>query len=1161
MIDRNSIYRPLLHVRAKWLVARGNRHRARRDWPRAADCYKQALRIDPSQRPIWVQLGHALKESGSNDEALYAYRRARELFGTDGDAPFQLGALAKRMGQVSTATAAFVQAIRENADNFDARRELLQIVAPRFDEEFYKGAYPDVNRSGLDPLVHYVEIGQHERRATNAAQPFAHQEIRHLVLKELPNVSGLDVALLVAHAPAGRVKPHVLPYVNQLRGAGLVVLLVVVVDRPLELLDGEIAAADGIIVRDNGGYDFGAWADGFRLCPALFGANLLVMTNDSVIPTADTRIFRATLDRLRLCPADIAGLTASHEYGWHLQSYFLGLKPKALSSWAFQHFIRDIKRIDDKNDVILTYEVPFAGRMHAAGLTVKAIFDSPYPANPTFFSWRELIEQGFPFIKLLMLRKEFAIASGWPEIANEVQQEWHMVARSAGFDVDLVRAAVRSAEISSVPAGSDSSLVVGALVKESTVSDHPLRIAFFGPWNYANRSGSVSRGFLCALQRTGIRLNAYPALRPFLRDRLICPAAEITDFAGQPDISIVPIDPDSWNGLTDSQREIVLSAKQCIGYWAAETDGRVFEPPADFQKVSRIWAPSLNWAQAVGARVGVPVDVVPWPVSEPAPVGAEGQRTTEPKAALLSYGAVADAIKVSFTALTDSARDAKRDSTSRNQIAASPEPPHLSVDLSGVKRFGELRSHSGVVPVSLAADLTWNGDPLPDGDPNDWLFFAPRDAGVSPDAIDVIRDSAAIRPDVVLFYADDVAGGEMMLDRIRLKPDFDRTLFVAQDYIGAPVIIRRRTLVEIGGLDPARGTAVLFDLVLRVDAAGGAISRITKVLIGYDGNRPVCDPEARRTALVACNAFHDMEFLGGATPLVISQRRRFSDLGYPAVSIVIPTRRTCRPGYEQTYVECLLTAIAETAWPMDQLTVIVGDDLQGKPDWATRQWPYKLVHIETTRAQTEAFNYAQKMNRLWPMAESDHVIFLNDDVVPIGPDWLAALVSFSSDEGVGGVSGRLYYENGSIQHAGIYPSFRTVIHAWLGWPASAKTYQDWAVTQREWSMVTGAVFATRRTLLDQVNGFDDKFSLEFNDIDLCLRLRNLGYRIVYNPDAEFVHAEKASRSEDFPPGAEVALFLSRWSRWLQMDPASHPGFDHDRVDPVPAYNAGAWYFG
>jgi GT2 family glycosyltransferase len=244
---------------------------------------------------------------------------------------------------------------------------------------------------------------------------------------------------------------------------------------------------------------------------------------------------------------------------------------------------------------------------------------------------------------------------------------------------------------------------------------------------------------------------------------------------------------------------------------------------------------------------------------------------------------------------------------------------------------------------------------------------------------------------------------------------------------------------------------------------------------------------------------------------------------------------------------------------MDRLTVIVGDDILGEPNWATRVWPFKLKRIETARQSGEAFNYAAKMNQLWRAAEDEQIILMNDDVVPSDPNWLAALVGFSSDSSVGGVGARLYYEDGSIQHAGMFPSLRTIVHAWLNWPAAAKTYQDWALAQREWSVVTGAVFATRRSILNQVDGFDERFSLEFNDVDLCLRIRNLGYRIVYNPDAQFTHAEKASRGETIPPGAEVALFLSRWARWLDNDPASHPCLARNRMDPTPVPERDAWY--
>ena len=488
-----------------------------------------------------------------------------------------------------------------------------------------------------------------------------------------------------------------------------------------------------------------------------------------------------------------------------------------------------------------------------------------------------------------------------------------------------------------------------------------------------------------------------------------------------------------------------------------------------------------------------------------------------------------------------------------------PPPPQIDPDFSSAKKFGDFPRSEGLVPVPLEGDLSWDGVAIPDGNPNDWILFAPRDAHISPDARHFVLSSSTNRPDVSLFYADDIAAGEDMLNRLNLKPDFDRTLLVAQDYIGAPVAVRRKMLTDVGGLDRVRGTAVLYDLILRVAEAGGTISRITEVLIGYEGKRPVADIMARRDILAARKGSGDIVLVEGDAPGLLCQRRRFAGKDHPAVTIVIPTRRTLRPKSAKTYIEALLARIAQAAWPMDRVTVIVGDDVVEEPGWAKQSWPYKLKRVETPRIPGDPFNYSAKMNRLWRESRDEHVIFLNDDATPTTPDWISALLTFSIDESVGGVGARLYYDDGSIQHVGMFPSFRTVVHAWLGWPAEAKTYNDWALAQREWSVVTGAVFATRLSILNQTNGFDERFSLEFNDVDLCLRIRNLGYRIVYNPEAQFTHTEKASRGETIPPGAEVALFLSRWARWLDNDPASHPGFSKARLDLATMPTTGAWY--
>ncbi|QIP34138.1 tetratricopeptide repeat protein [Komagataeibacter rhaeticus] len=1276
------------------------------DWSGAITHYEKSLEIDPDRRDIWVQLGHALKEAGFLDKALAVYRHASTLPGNDGDAPLHLGLLAQRMANIPLALTGLNQALQEKPDHPDALRE-------------------------LDNIKH------------------ATQGPRHIIVKEPGQILKRDVAILITHVPAGRLKPHVLPYMKQLRDAGLLVILVVIVDRPVEFTEEESAVANGIIVRDNAGYDFGAWQHAFQLYPDLFGANFLIITNDSVIPTLESDVFQRMIDRIRSCPTDIAGLTASHEYGWHIQSYFLGFKPKALCSLVFNDFIRNIERIDDKDTVIRIYEIPFAKIMQAGGLTIRAIYTSPVSANPTIFGWKELIDQGFPFIKLLMLRKEFAASTGHKKFLRKLQKSWPAVLQKTGFDINLVRASLLAGELSDLPVGAERGLLVDRQPYTVILPDHRLRVACLGPWNYEGRIGATSRELLCTLRRADIQLNAYPIARPYHDHQQICPAIETIDFHTQPDIALIQFDSLCAEMLTDAQHAVIASAKQRIGYWTTEMDSL---PPAWHKQckgMDRIWVSSPRCAALLAGKVSVPVEVVPRAVYMPASIVSQRQTIlqrsridpdshiifgvvdmgdrlarentaalldafarsglaqenwtlvlvhrgahTEPEAeknlsALMtrttgvhvleghvddneagslfnisdiyvSLHSALDARQIAAEAMamgksviapdsTDiaefldkscgypvaSAQEMGTASTDRtapghpggrmdeaamagalvkaagavanrnpaigtaarerisrlfsadtiahtimarlSDVAAStqpdrtmlphkrrpmthlPQPPQVNPTFASAQEFDAFVPADGVMPVRLAHDLSWNEKPLPEGAADDWLFFAPHNAYVSPDVVSLLLDAAERRPDVVLFYADDIAAEEDMLDRIRLKPDFDRTLLAAQDYIGAPVFIRRHTLLEVGGLDSRHGTAVLYDLVLRVAEAGKTISRIPHVLVGYKGQRPVADTQARCIALSAQVSGDGIEFAPGNSAGLLSQQRRFTDDACPSVSIVIPTCRSRVSGSDKTYVEHLLAGIAQARWPMDRVTVIVGDDVAGEPDWAKREWPFAFRRVETVRPPGTCFNYAAKMNRLWRSASDEYIIFLNDDANPLTPDWIRAMLGFACDKTVGGVGARLYYEDGSLQHAGIFPAFGAVVHAWLNWPAGAKTYQDWAMAQREWSMVTGAVFATRRTVLERINGFDERFSLEFNDIDLCLRIRNLGYRLVYNPDAVFTHAEKISRGETIPPGEERALFLSRWSRWLENDPASHPRFARGRLDLVAEPEARAWY--
>lgn len=1282
----------------------GNRARDARRWDEAAKQYRRHLDAQPDDFAIWVQLGHMLTQLGDYDSADAAYGRAGALDPRDADLLLCWGHSRKLAGDRDGARRYYGDSLAIDG-NGPARNELEALDMPQ-PETMPEQAAPSDSDFKTE-----ADAEQPPRRAWDA---------RLQVVKPFDPTPGGEIALFVTHSATGAVKPHVLPYVAALAAQGIQVLLIAVTDRQLNIRTELLDAVAGAVVRENAGYDFAAWAHALHLYPEAYGASTLYLANDSLVGPADTARFTALIERIRASEADLIGLTESHEYRWHLQTFFLALKPRLLSSHRLQRFFDEVRILGDKDRVIQSYEVRFAEEMEWSGHRVEVLFPSRAALNPTLYDWRGLIAAGFPFMKLLPLRGAF------PDVDIE---GWRTILAEAGFDVGLIEATIDAAE-RHVPRDGDGKLFAHP-VPFDTGENRPLKVSFYGPWNYDNGLGAASRAIIAALRRSGVRLNLHPIKKPFHIHKPLAPPVDVAEFGGPADIAIVHLNPDCWFLLTDEQRRAVDQARKRIGYWVWEMGHIPSGWRRDFSSVDRIWAPSSYCAELFAAQDEAPVDVIPHPVPI-LPLPAVDRATAleriglGPKARVILFvfdgssylirknpAALVRAFAASGLAkkgwalvlktkhLMDRAKDgaALRDLAAETEgvtlidrtlpadelqqlwaiadIYASPHcsegfgltiaeamaagKPVVATDFGGstdyldgetgypvkarpwmltedfghytqggiwaridepalaaalVKatkakndvgtaaraRIAERLSYDRVgalVATSLRETMTGRGASprieqlsprfergipfkradfgdkiqpvaldeagaiaeLPDNLPTDrdhWVAFAPAGSLAAPDFADIVHHNADQRPDVAIFYADDVAvESDEPIDRLRLKPEFDVTLLAAQDYVGAPLIVRASALATLG-VRREFGTAAMADLLFRAHQAGMAIARIPRVLLGHPGRRVRASETDYRMMLANQPMLLAYDVAPGRAPDTLALLRRFGN-DAPPVTIIVPTRRSALPDGSSTYIEQLLGGLSRTDWPMDRLTVVVGDDISGKPAWAGKAWPFALRRIETLRDEGEPFNYAAKMNRLWRAAETEQVVFLNDDVRMLEPGWLRALQSFAVDEGVGGVGARLLFDDGTLQHAGLGPHGDGTTHVWIFRRRHEGSYQGWAQTQREWSMVTGAVFATRRSLLDQVDGFDERFSLEYNDTDLCLRLRALGYRIVCTPLAEMVHTEKASRGDQLPPGEDMALFLSRWKPWLEQDPSWHPQLRRDRLDMTPHPEDRAWY--
>jgi ADP-heptose:LPS heptosyltransferase len=274
-----------------------------------------------------------------------------------------------------------------------------------FDARWYRKSNPDVATSGIDPFEHYLNYGRKEERKPNATPgpwvPVTAADIRCFKRPSFRN----EMALFVTHSPNGHLKPHVHHYLESLESQGIAVVLIVAADAPFLGADRKLMdTTGGIYIRRNQGYDFAAWAHVLRLHPDFFAATILYLINDSVFGPTSNQLFAEILERVRRSSADLVGLTENHKKGWHIQSYFLALRARVLSSAVFQQFFRDVVAYRHKEDVINEYEVKLASILTAAGFECEAIFQAIDSKDMTTHHWQHLLRSGFPFIKMGVVR-------------------------------------------------------------------------------------------------------------------------------------------------------------------------------------------------------------------------------------------------------------------------------------------------------------------------------------------------------------------------------------------------------------------------------------------------------------------------------------------------------------------------------------------------------------------------------------------------------------------------------------------------------------------------------------------------------------------------------------------------------------------------------------
>lgn len=381
---------------------------------------------------------------------------------------------------------------------------------------------------------------------------------------------------------------------------------------------------------------------------------------------------------------------------------------------------------------------------------------------------------------------------------------------------------------------------------------------------------------------------------------------------------------------------------------------------------------------------------------------------------------------------------------------------------------------------------------------------------------------------------------------------------LSYNYLCHFAVVRKRFLDEVGGFREGYDGAQDYDLMLRVVEKTRAIQRIPKVLYHWRAAaastaagvkvKPYAVSAAKRAiAEHLTRRGLDAEVLDGDA--LGSYRVKYRLRPGQSVSVIVPTKDKVH-----LLEQCVSSVLAKTSYERFKLLIV--DNGSEEPE--TLAYFDQIKHHAKIRVvrYDRPFNFSAINNYAVRADDSEYLVFLNNDTEVISADWVGSMLEFAQRDDVGAVGAKLYYPNDTIQHAGTIVGYWGVAdHAHKHYLRSARGYMGRINIVQNLSAVTAACMMVRRKVFDEVGGFDEAFSHSFNDVDLCLRIRERGRLIVYTPYAELYHHESVSRGYDEKPegrarlAKEVELMKSRWKHVLEAgDPYYSPNLTLEKTD-------------
>jgi O-antigen biosynthesis protein len=445
----------------------------------------------------------------------------------------------------------------------------------------------------------------------------------------------------------------------------------------------------------------------------------------------------------------------------------------------------------------------------------------------------------------------------------------------------------------------------------------------------------------------------------------------------------------------------------------------------------------------------------------------------------------------------------------------------------------------------------------------EFLAMLDHDDTLHPQALAEIAAAVDATPDIDLLYTDeDKIAADGSFCEPYYKPDWSPEHLQSVMYVLHCLTIRKALFWTLGGMRPEMDGAQDYDIALRASLVARRIHHVPRVLYHWRQipGSAAADVNAKPAGLLAAkralgeHAAHldqGAAVVEGLLPGTFRLRRSLAH--QPPVTLVVltadPLVEVEGRGRLRLLAHFMRSVAEKSTYPAYRILVVDDGEMSDDTAESLEALHARRVSFVDPRRAVHGFNFARKVNFALGEVETDLMILLNDDLEVISSGWIEALLEPLMEPEVGVVGGRLLYPDGRVQHAGMVLGVGGGAgHAFYGLPGDQVGYCAFTHVMRNYSAVTGAVLATRRSVIDETGPFDEALARDYNDVDFCLRARGAGYRIVYTPFAELLHLEGATLRRSIQDPAEVALFTERWAGALENDPFYNPNLPRDRAD-------------